>query len=575
MYKIQGIPISPGIAHGPIFHHTVQKVHVEQRNNCDPEQERARLQSALDRAAKQLQEIRQRASQQVSSEEAQIFEAQEMFLSDPALLEQVFDQLETERWNAEYAWREGTEHFAQMLAGLEDEYLAARAADVRDVGQRVLRLLAGLNDESRPLDKPSIILAEDLTPSDTVMFDKALVLGFCTAQGGPTSHVAILSRALGIPAVAGISSWMDELASSKEVLLDGSTGEIVVDPDAENIAAFQARSERLQSEYELALASTHEPAITLDGRRIEIAANIGSPSEAEHALEMGAEGVGLFRTEFLFLDRESPPSEDEQVQAYLQALRAFAPHPVIFRTLDIGGDKPAPYLDVPHELNPFLGLRGARLTLARTEIFETQLRALLRASSGYPLRVMFPMIDSPEDVHAARHIFKDILAELKQDGNPYSSDIQIGIMVEVPSAAIMADVLAEAVDFFSIGTNDLSQYTLAADRTNAAVSVRADALHPAVLRLIQMVNQAAHKRGRWVGLCGELGGDPLAAAVLVGLGLDELSINARAIPLVKAAIRKLSFAEAERIAINCLKLQSASEVREYLHKNITTNASQG
>lgn len=567
MLTIQAIPISPGIAYGPIYFHSVHKVRIELNQGRDPEQERVRLQYALEQASIQLQKIRKRASEQVSVEEASIFEAQEMFLNDPALLDQVFEILESERCNAEYAWQEGTEHFAQMLASLDDEYLAARAADVHDVGQRVLRLLAGYTQEVRSLSNPSIILAEDLSPSDTVMFDKTLVLGFCTAQGGPTSHVAILSKALGIPAVVGIGDWMDKLASCRAVLLDGSTGEIVVDPDKENIAIFQARSEHLLSEYTQALANTHKPAITQDGKHIEIAANIGSPAEAEHALALGAEGVGLFRTEFLFLEREYAPTEEEQVETYRQVLQAFAPYPVIFRTLDIGGDKPAPYLNVPQELNPFLGLRGARLMLARTETLEIQLRALLRAGDGYPLRVMFPMIDSLEDVQAARQIFNRTRTALKEDGLPCAEDIQIGIMVEVPSAAIMSDVLAEAVDFFSIGTNDLSQYTLAADRTNAAVAMRADALHPAVLRLIQMVCQNAHTCNRWVGLCGELGGDPLAVVVLVGLGIDELSMNPRAVPLVKAAIRKVSLRSAKKLALECLKLSSPAEVRTYLQKN--------
>lgn len=564
MHKLQAIPISPGIAHGPIFYYTRRKIQAERLENCDPEAERRRLQSALEQSASQLQEVRAHASQQVSAEEAMIFEAQEMFLSDPELLDQVYTRLDAEFCNAEFAWQEGVEHFAQMLASLDDPYLAARSADVRDVGQRVLRLLAGVSDAPRSLARPAIILAEDLTPADTVMFEKSFVLGFCTAQGGPTSHVAILSRALGIPAVVGIGAWINLLASSRDVLLDGSSGELILDPQAEQISAFRARSEQWHRIYTRALAAAKEPARTLDGKGIEIAANIGSPAEAENALAMGAEGVGLFRTEFLFLDRETPPSEEEQIQAYRQALQAFSPYPVIFRTLDIGGDKPAPYLDIPQELNPFLGLRGARLTLARPDLFTTQLRALLRAGAGFPLRVMFPMVDSREDVRQARRLLDLAQGELAEAGLPHASEIQAGIMVEVPSAAIIADVLAEAADFFSIGTNDLSQYTLAADRTNPAVAVRADALEPAVLRLIQNVVVAAHRRGRWVGLCGELGGDPLAAPVLVGLDIDELSMNARAVPLVKAAIRRLSASAAQQIAQHCLKLASAAEVRQYL-----------
>ncbi|GHO95247.1 hypothetical protein KSF_052950 [Reticulibacter mediterranei] len=392
------------------------------------------------------------------------------------------------------------------------------------------------------------------------------MLAFCTSSGGPTSHVAILSKALGIPAVVGLGDDIRHLDNDTLVIVDGTHGTVLIEPNAATIAQYQQRINAHSQRQQEALKYAHQPATTLDGKRIEIAANLGGPAEAKAALEYGAEGVGLLRTEFLFLNRDAAPDEEEQTAVYREIMQGMGQHPVVARTLDIGGDKPASYLQLPVEMNPFLGIRGLRLTLMLPELFQTQLRALLRAGAGHHLKIMFPMVTSCEEIHQARYYIEQARADLSARSIEAATYCEIGIMVEVPAAALIADRLAEVVDFFSIGTNDLAQYTLAADRTNTSVTGLADALHPAVLRLIQMVIEAARPHHRWVGICGELAGDTLATPVLLGLGLDELSMNALAIPLVKQAIRRYTSVEARSIATHALALDSAAEVHAYLQQ---------
>lgn len=393
---------------------------------------------------------------------------------------------------------------------------------------------------------------------------KQQVLAFCTARGGATSHVAILAKALGIPAIVGLGAAADQLHNGAQVIVNGTTGEIVIEPDVAMIAAYRQQARAFAQSQSEAQEKARELAITADGKQVEVVANIGAPDEAVGALAYGAEGVGLLRTEFLFLDRDTPPDEDEQAAVYSAIMVTMGQRPVVIRTLDIGGDKPAPYLNMPAEMNPFLGVRGLRLSLAHPDVFQVQLRALLRAGTGHNLKIMFPMVATREEVLAAREQVASAQAALAERGADFTQHYEIGIMVEVPSAALMADALASVVDFFSIGTNDLSQYTLAADRTNAAVAPLADALHPAVLRLIRTVIEAAHAQGKWVGLCGELAGDPLAAPVLLGLGLDEFSMTTRSVPLVKQAIRRCILAQAREIARHALELSDGGEVRAYL-----------
>lgn len=562
MLKLKGVPASAGMASGPAYVYVQQELRAERRTIEDPAAEWARLESALETARAQLAEIQAKAQAETGAEEAAIFEAHAMFLDDPSLLEAVQAAIEEDHLNAEAAWMDGIESFATAMEAMKDEYLRARAADIRDVGQRVLRLLLGKAEgDLTALSAPSIVVARDLTPSDTVRLDKRLVLGFCTAEGGPTSHTAILAKALQLPAVVGVGADLLAVPPGTLLLLDGVRGEVVVEPDEVECAEFAVRSGQMARQAELDLASAHEPAITPDGRRLEVVANIGSPDDAVVALQYGAEGVGLFRTEFLYLDRQTPPDEEEQVAAYRAALDVMGTRPVVVRTLDVGGDKPLPYLDLGHEDNPFLGWRAIRMCLDQPEFFKIQLRALWRASPGHDLRIMFPMIATVDEVRRARALLEEARGEVVAAGYPVAERVQVGIMVEVPSVAVLADRFVPLVDFFSVGTNDLTQYTLAAERTNAHVAHLGDPCHPAVLRLIQRVIEAAHAGGIWVGVCGEMAGDPEAAPLLLGLGLDEFSMAPGSIPRVKAILRSWTLAEAARLAAQAVNLDSAEEVR--------------
>jgi phosphoenolpyruvate-protein phosphotransferase len=565
METYQAIGISSGIAIGPIYRHDTQIITVEPCNCIDPDIEAKRLNAALKEAQKQLEDILEQTKKVAGSKEAEIFGAHIVLLSDPELLKKVYDFIQNDHYSAEFAWYQGTEYYAEMLSSLDDSYLRERCVDVRDVAQRVLRILQGKSlPGSKMLDYPAIVVAEDLTPSDTVAFDKTKVLAFCTAKGGATSHVAILSKAIGIPAVVGVGPILDKLAQNRLAIVNGESGEIFLDPDKPTVVHYTEMAERLKQSFEEALVYAKQPATSADHRQFEVVANIGSPADAAKAIEFGAEGVGLLRTEFLFLNREAEPDEDEQYSVYRKILEHFGKNPVVIRTMDIGGDKPASYLNMAQELNPFLGVRGVRLSLARPKVFQTQLRALLRAGVGYNLKIMFPMVGLLKEVQQIKMHVQEARQSLEKQGINYNKDVEVGIMVEIPSAAIMADVLAKEVDFFSIGTNDLSQYTMASDRTNADVSPMADALDPAVLRLIQMVIKAAHENGKWVGLCGELAGDPLATPVLMGLEVDEFSMNPRSIPYVKQAIRRFVMPQAAEIAEKALTLPSAAAVRKYL-----------
>lgn len=565
MLKLTGLPASPGIACGPAHRIARAMLQVKRTSIIDPAAELARLDAALAQVEAELASLGERAEQQVGKAEAHIFAAQQAILRDPELQGRVRKLVEAERVNVEFAWNEGVRFYADMLRGVPDEYIAARSADVEDVGRRVLARLQGHADPGTQLSKPSIIVAEELTPADTVLLDRKYLLGFCTAGGGPTSHVAILSKALGVPCIVGLGAQLASFKNDALLLLDGATGELLVEPDERTREEYMSRAEDLARLQKEAAASAFQPAITRDGRRVEVVANIGSLDDAMEAMKQGAEGVGLLRTEFLFLDRATAPDEEEQVRAYSAIFQAIGPSkPIVVRTLDIGGDKPAPYLEAPKEDNPFLGLRGVRLTLRFTNLFETQLRSLLRAGAGYDLRVMFPMVSTPEEFIEARKRLHACREALVVEGCACNQDCQVGIMVEVPSAAILANVFARDVDFFSIGTNDLSQYTLAAERTSADVAHLADPLHPAVLHLIRQVIEAAHRRRKWVGLCGELAGNPLAAPVLLGLGLDEFSASPRSIPMLKQAIRSSSVEAGRAVAEKVLGMNNTQEVHTFL-----------
>jgi len=567
MKIIRGIAASPGIAIGAAFQFRQDELRFERRVVGDPAAEWRRFQSAAARAGEQLAAVCAGARDELGEEQAAIFEAHLLMLEDPELLAAVQNAIEERSLNAEAALSDAAERYAETLEALDDEYLRARAADVRDVAGRVLRILLGREAATGP-DAPAVVVARDLTPSDTILMDKSHVLGFCTAEGGPTAHTAILARTMGLPAVVGAGAGVLSVAPGATVVLDGTTGCLVVEPDEATLASYrqsQAAADQLRAQ---SLSRAGEPAVTRDGRRVEVVANIGSVDEARAALDAGAEGVGLLRTEFLYLGRASLPGEEEQYRAYRAILEAMGSRPVILRTLDIGGDKELPYLELAPEPNPFLGVRAIRLSLARPDLLHQQLRAALRAAPGHNLKIMFPMVATVAEVRAARQALGSARDELQAEGQPLPERVEVGIMVETPAAAVMADRLAREVDFFSIGTNDLSQYTFAADRTNARVAALADALQPAVLRLVARVIAAAHAHGKWVGLCGELAGEPLAIPILLGLGLDEFSMNPPAILLAKELIRSLAAEEAQDLANAALDLDDAAEVRALVRARV-------
>ncbi|MCD6576554.1 MAG: phosphoenolpyruvate--protein phosphotransferase [Anaerolineaceae bacterium] len=569
MKELTGIPSSRGICIGPVFQFVRQELIIKERSNIQPEEEQKRLNAAISTAKDQINSIYKKALKESSETNAEIFQAHRLILEDPELLAELDKKIKSQGKSAELAMQETGKSFSDIMAAMEDEYFSARATDILDVSNRVLRILLGIAESpTASLKEPSVIVADDLTPSDTVLLDKSLVIGFCTSRGSATSHSAILARGLGIPAVAGVG---DEVLSQKngtEVILDGTKGIAIFAPSKELVIEYRRRIEAANTIRKEALKYAKEPAVTKDNKQIEVVANIGNVEGAKSAVANGAEGVGLLRTEFMYLEQTKLPTEEEQFQVYKDILGVFGKMPVILRTLDVGGDKEIPYMGLEAESNSFLGQRAIRLCLVRPDIFKPQLRAALRAGVGYNLKIMFPMVATASEVRAARKVLNESAAELKEEGIQIAEDIEIGIMVEIPSAALVADQLAKEVDFFSIGTNDLSQYTMAADRTNPKVAELSNAFYPAVLRLIREVIRAAHKEGKWVGMCGELAGEPLALPILLGLDLDEFSMNPPMIPLAKQIIRNLDTREMKEIASQALELESPDEIQTYIKEKI-------
>jgi multiphosphoryl transfer protein len=567
--ELSGIAASGGVAIAPVVHYQPTHITVTEYHVDDPELEWQRVQAAIHTAKQEIQAVFSQASLQIGDTEAAIFDAQLLFLEDPVLLEAAHHRISENHINAEAAWQAVVDEVATSYRTLEDSYLQERVEDVVDVGQRVLRLLAGNTPANLHLDQPAILVATDLTPSDTARLDPTKVLGICTTSGSATSHSAIIARTLGIPAVLGVDAQVLHLADGTLMALDGESGKAWVEPESHILDLLAAKQSAWQTAQQEARATAHQPAITRDGRQVKVFANIGSINDVQVAVASGAEGVGLLRTEFLYLDRISAPTEEEQLEVYQAIAQILDNRPLIIRTLDVGGDKPLPYLRVGFpEANPFLGWRGIRFCLDHPELFKTQLRAILRASLGHQIKIMLPMIATLGEVRAAKVILGEVQAELNQAGISFNAAMKVGIMVEVPSAVAIADQLAAEVDFFSIGTNDLSQYVMASDRTNPRVANLVDALHPAVLRMVQQTIQAAHAAGISVGLCGELAADTLATPILLGLGLDELSVNPQSIPGVKQAIARLSIVESEAIVASALQQDSAVHVRELISTSI-------
>lgn len=558
---LAGIPGSSGIAFGPARHFRLNKPAIPGHAIADPAAEWARLEKALEETRHQIQQTLAEVTQRADASTAEIFEAHLLFLEDTALREPARRLIREEHLNAAAAWDRTVEAVAQTYGSLEDDYQKARAADVRDVGDQVVRNLLGEGPALPVLDSPGVLVAPDLTPADTARLDPSRVLAICTAFGGPTSHSAILARTFGIPAIVGLGERILELAEGCPLIVDAAKGWVIPNPDETTGNRYHLEAEDLRKTSAEALAESAIPAVCRDGRRIEVGANIGSLAEARAAVAAGAEGVGLLRTEFLYLGRDTAPDEEEQFTTYREIAQAMGGRPIIIRTLDIGGDKPLPYIDQGREANPFLGWRAIRLCLAQPEFFKVQLRAIQRVAALHPVKVMFPMVATLDEIRSAKALLAEARAEVAGRGQAAPERLETGIMVEIPAAAIRAHQLAPEVDFFSIGTNDLTQYTMAAERGNAKVAALTDAFHPAVLELIGRVIDAAHAHGKWAGICGELGGENLAVPILVGLGIDELSMSAPAIPRAKQMIRGLDGAAAQRLALEVLRLTRPSEVR--------------
>ncbi|GEN51338.1 phosphoenolpyruvate--protein phosphotransferase [Alkalibacterium pelagium] len=559
--QVSGIAASDGIAQAKAYLLIEPDLTVEKTSVTDTGAEKDRLTKAIDESKEQLGKIRSIAAESLGEEEAQVFDAHVMVLSDPDLIDQTHAVIDNDKVNADFAFKQVTDTFIAMFEGMEDNaYMQERAADIKDVRKRVLaRLLNVTLPSPATIDEEVIIIAEDLTPSDTAQLNKKYVKAFVTDIGGRTSHSAIMARSLEIPAIVGTKNITELVKEEDYLIVDGIEGEVMINPSEEDISSFNKKADefaQLKAEWD---RLKDEPSLTKDGQHVELAANIGTPKDLEGVNNNGGEAIGLYRTEFLYMDSNELPSEDEQYDAYKKVLEGMGDKPVVVRTMDIGGDKELPYLELPVEMNPFLGYRAIRVSLDQDSVFRTQLRALLRASVHGTLRIMFPMIATLPEFRAAKAILEEEKVKLIEEGTEVSDSIEVGIMIEIPAAAVLADQFAKEVDFFSIGTNDLIQYTMAADRMNERVSYLYQPYNPSILRLIKGVIDAAHNEGKWAGMCGEMAGDQIAVPLLVGLGLDEFSMSATSILKTRSLLRKLDTAEMKELADKALTECTTSE----------------
>ncbi|MFV9621769.1 phosphoenolpyruvate--protein phosphotransferase [Listeria monocytogenes] len=565
--ELKGIAASDGIAIAKAYLLVEPDLSYEKTEVTDVESEVKRFESALEVSRTELSMIREKAAKDQGEDKAQIFDAHLLVLNDPELTGPIEESIKNSKTNAETALQETTDMFIGMFESMDNEYMRERAADIKDVRKRVLSHLLGVTIPNPALiDEEVVVVAADLTPSDTAQLNRNFVKGFVTDIGGRTSHSAIMARSLEIPAVVGTKEVTASVAKNDIVIIDGLEGNVIIHPTEEQIAHY----EKIKSDFALQQAEwdklKNEKTVSKDGVHVELAANIGTPNDLEGVISNGGEAVGLYRTEFLYMGRDNFPTEEEQFEAYKAVVSGMDGKSVVVRTLDIGGDKTLPYLELPEEMNPFLGFRAIRLCFANEELFRTQLRALLRASVYGNLKIMFPMIATVNEFRQARDILLDEKAKLKAAGTEVSDSIELGIMIEIPAAAVLADQFAKEVDFFSIGTNDLIQYTMAADRMNERVSYLYQPYNPSILRLVKMVIDASHKEGKWTGMCGEMAGDQTAVPLLLGLGLDEFSMSASSILKSRSLIKRLDQSEMVKLAEEALNKSTAEEVVELVEK---------
>ena len=565
---LKGIAASSGITIAKAYKLETPQITIEKKDS-NPQEEIEKFKNALAASRKDIETIKERATGKLSDEELEIFDAHLMVVDDPAMSDEVISMIENEKVNAEYALDVVSNNYISMFESLDDEYMRERAADIKDVTTRIKYHILGVDVADLSLiDQEVIVVAHDLTPSDTAQLDKKFTKGFATEIGGRTSHSAIMARSLEIPAVVGIASVMSEVKHGDLLILDALKGQLIVNPDEKTIEQYQEKAEKYQKEVAALKVLKDKETITTDGHKVEIVGNIGTPDDVAGVIDNGGEGVGLYRTEFLYMNSTELPTEEQQFEAYKKVLGAMNGKPVVVRTLDIGGDKKLPYLPIDPEMNPFLGYRAIRLCLDRKDIFRTQLRALLRASAYGKLRIMFPMIATIDEFVSAKALLEEEKEKLVKEGVEVGQDLQVGMMVEIPAAAVLADEFAKYADFFSIGTNDLIQYSMAADRMSEKVSYLYQPLNPSILRLIKLTIDGAHSQGKWCGMCGEMAGEPDAMAVLMGLGLDEFSMSATSILKARSIANSISYQEMQQLAAKAVKCQRAQEVLDLIHSTV-------
>jgi len=573
MTRMQGIPASPGIVIGKVFALTGDVVKVEERT-IPPEQvpnEIKKFKQAIALTHKELAHIQSQAKQKMGKEAKRIFDAHQLLLDDQVINEETISKIQYECKNADFAYYQVMQKFQDSLEKANNEYFSGRVADIRDVKRRLIRNIQGKDPQYlNGLTKPAIIVAHDLTPSDTVLLDRQKVLGFATDKGGRTSHAAIMARSLEIPSVVGLGEITKIAETGDSIIINGNDGIVILNPESSELNRYIKLREQYHETTRELSKIRDLPCRTLDGKDVELSANLEFPDEINSIITYGARGIGLYRTENLYLKKQELPTEQEQFEEYYKIAEKVSPYPLIIRTLDIGGDKKAPSLEIPEEDNPFLGWRAIRLCLEKDDVFKTQLRAILRASVMGNVKIMIPMISCLEEIYQAKHYIEQVKETLHSQKIPFDVNIEVGVMIEVPSAAIMADVIAEEVDFLSIGTNDLIQYTLAADRGNVKVAKLYKRLPPSVLRIIKTVVDAGHSKGVWVGMCGEMAADPLATLVLLGLDLDELSVSPSMLPEVKRIIRSVSYEDAEKIAEKALQMKTSEQIETYIRNVMAT-----